>query len=82
MITSAFGAKHQIHWTAGMQLDDLDFEDDLELLSQTQQRMQEKAISVAATSAAVGLKIHKVKSRFSDTTQHATIESHLKICRM
>ncbi|VDP57356.1 unnamed protein product, partial [Schistosoma curassoni] len=46
-----------------MQLDDLDFADDLALLSQTQQQMQEKMTSVAAASAAVGLNIHKGKSR-------------------
>ncbi|VDP71150.1 unnamed protein product [Schistosoma mattheei] len=50
-------------WTARMQLDNLDFADDLALLSQTQQQMQEKTNSVAAASAAVGLKIHKGKSR-------------------
>ncbi|VDP21931.1 unnamed protein product [Schistosoma margrebowiei] len=46
-----------------MQLDDLDFTDDLTLLSQTQQQMQEKTTSVAAASVAVGLNIHKGKSR-------------------
>ncbi|VDP83692.1 unnamed protein product [Schistosoma mattheei] len=45
-----------------MQLDDLDFADDLALLSQTQQQMQKKTTSVAAASAAVGLNIHKGKS--------------------
>ncbi|VDP64905.1 unnamed protein product [Schistosoma curassoni] len=42
-----------------MQLDDLDFADDLYLLSHTQQQMQEKTTSVAA----VGLNIHKGKSK-------------------
>ncbi|VDP38488.1 unnamed protein product [Schistosoma margrebowiei] len=46
-----------------MQLDDLDFADDLALLFQTQQQMQEKTNSVAAASAAVGLNTHKGKSR-------------------
>ncbi|VDP32404.1 unnamed protein product [Schistosoma margrebowiei] len=46
-----------------MRLDDLDFADDLALLSQTQQQMQEKTTSVAAASAAVGLNIHKGKSK-------------------
>ncbi|VDP40204.1 unnamed protein product [Schistosoma margrebowiei] len=46
-----------------MQLDDLDFADDLALLYQTQQQMQEKTNSVAAASAAVGLNIHKGKSK-------------------
>ncbi|VDP43216.1 unnamed protein product [Schistosoma curassoni] len=36
---------------------------DLDLLLQTQQQMQEKTTSVAAVSAAVGLNIHKGKSR-------------------
>ncbi|VDP33429.1 unnamed protein product [Schistosoma curassoni] len=52
-----------IQWTARMQLDDLDFADDLALLSQSQQQMQEKTTSVTAVSAAVGLNIHKGKSR-------------------
>ncbi|VDP83696.1 unnamed protein product [Schistosoma mattheei] len=42
-----------------MQLDDLDFADDLALLSQTQQQMQEMTTSISANSAAVGLNIHK-----------------------
>ncbi|VDO93014.1 unnamed protein product [Schistosoma mattheei] len=46
-----------------MQLDDLDFVDDLALLSHTQQRMQEKTNSVAAVSAAVRLSIHKGKCK-------------------
>ncbi|VDO78430.1 unnamed protein product [Schistosoma mattheei] len=46
-----------------MQLDDLDFADDLALLSQTQQQMQEKTTSVAAASAAIGINIHKKKSK-------------------
>ncbi|VDP33082.1 unnamed protein product [Schistosoma margrebowiei] len=46
-----------------MQLDDLDFADDLALLSQTQQQMQKKTSRVAAVSAAIGLNIHKGKSR-------------------
>ncbi|VDO82845.1 unnamed protein product [Schistosoma mattheei] len=45
-----------------MQLDDLDFADDLALLSYIQQHMQKKT-SVAAASAAVGFNIHKRKSK-------------------
>ncbi|VDO69919.1 unnamed protein product [Schistosoma mattheei] len=67
-----------------MQLDNLDFADDLALLSHTQQQVQ-KTTSVVAASAALGLKIHEGKARFSDTTQHAPIQSQLtekirKIC--
>ncbi|VDO86388.1 unnamed protein product [Schistosoma margrebowiei] len=63
MKKSTSEGKHGIQWTSRMQLDDLDFADDLALLSQTQQQMQEKTTSVAAASAAVGLNIHKEKSK-------------------
>ncbi|VDO90328.1 unnamed protein product [Schistosoma margrebowiei] len=43
-----------------MELDNLDFADDLAHLSQTQQQMQEKTTSIAAAS---GLNIHKGKSK-------------------
>ncbi|VDP64309.1 unnamed protein product [Schistosoma curassoni] len=46
-----------------MQLDDLDFADDLAILSQTQQQMQEKMTSIASVSAAVDLNIRKGKSK-------------------
>ncbi|VDP43856.1 unnamed protein product [Schistosoma curassoni] len=59
MKSSTSEGKHGIQWTSRMQVDDLDFADDLALLSQTQQQMQEKTTSVAAASAAVGLNIHK-----------------------
>ncbi|VDO85913.1 unnamed protein product [Schistosoma margrebowiei] len=45
-----------------MQLDDLDFADNLALLSHTQQQMEERTTSVAAASAAVGFSIHKGES--------------------
>ncbi|VDP40623.1 unnamed protein product [Schistosoma mattheei] len=59
MKTSTSEGNHGIQWTSRMQLDDLDFADDLALLSQTQQQMQEKTTNVAA----VGLNIHKGKNR-------------------
>ncbi|VDP00682.1 unnamed protein product [Schistosoma mattheei] len=63
METSTSEGKRGIQWTSRMQLDDLDFADYPALLSQTQQQMQEKTTSVAAVSAAVGLNIHKGKSK-------------------
>ncbi|VDO59745.1 unnamed protein product [Schistosoma margrebowiei] len=63
MKTSTSEGKHGIQSTSRMQLDDLDFADVLALLSQTQQQMQEKTTSVAAASAAIGLNIHKGKSK-------------------
>ncbi|VDO75298.1 unnamed protein product [Schistosoma curassoni] len=56
MKTSTSEGKH------GMQLDDLDFADDLALLSQTQPQIQ-KTTNVASASAAVGLNIHRGKSK-------------------
>ncbi|VDP30692.1 unnamed protein product [Schistosoma margrebowiei] len=63
MKTSTFEGKRGIQWTSRMQLEDLDFADDLTLPSQSQQQMQEKTTNVIAASAAVGLNIHKGKSK-------------------
>ncbi|VDO98515.1 unnamed protein product [Schistosoma margrebowiei] len=46
-----------------MQLVDVDFADDLTVLSHTQQQMQEKTNSVEAASATVGVNINKGKSK-------------------
>ncbi|VDP65259.1 unnamed protein product [Schistosoma curassoni] len=59
MKTSTFEGKHGIQWVARIQLDDLDFADDLAPLSQSQQQMQKKTTSVAAA----GLNIHKGESK-------------------
>ncbi|VDP27249.1 unnamed protein product [Schistosoma curassoni] len=64
MMTSTSGMKHGIKWTARIQVDGLEFVDDLSLLSHTQQQMQEMTTSVAsASAAAVGLNIHKGNSK-------------------
>ncbi|CAH8469021.1 unnamed protein product [Schistosoma curassoni] len=63
MKTSTSEAKHGIQWTAQNQLEDLDFADDLALLSRTHEQMQMKTASVAAVSASVGLSIHKGKTK-------------------
>ncbi|VDP21208.1 unnamed protein product [Schistosoma margrebowiei] len=55
MKTSTSEGKHGIRWTAQNQLDDLDFADDLALLSHTHEQMQTKTASVTAISASVGL---------------------------
>ncbi|VDO60107.1 unnamed protein product [Schistosoma margrebowiei] len=57
MKTSTSEGKH------GIQLDDLDFADDLALLSRTHKHMQMKTASVAAVSTSVGLSIHKRKTK-------------------
>ncbi|VDO69824.1 unnamed protein product [Schistosoma margrebowiei] len=63
MKTSTSEGKHGIQWTARNQLDDLDFADDLALLSHTHEQMQTKTASVAAVSASVDLRIHKGKAK-------------------
>ncbi|VDP17039.1 unnamed protein product [Schistosoma margrebowiei] len=63
MKTSTSEGKHGIQWTARNQLDDLDFADDLALLSHTHEQMQMKTDSEAAVSASVGLSIHKGKTK-------------------
>ncbi|VDO53838.1 unnamed protein product [Schistosoma margrebowiei] len=65
MKTSTSEGKHGIQWTSRMPLDNLDFSDDLALISQWQQQMQEKTTS----EASVGLNIHKGKSK---VLQHNT----------
>ncbi|VDO71932.1 unnamed protein product [Schistosoma margrebowiei] len=63
MRTSTSEGKHGIQWTAQNQLDDLDFADDLALLSHTHEQMQTEAAGVATVSASVGLSIHKGKTK-------------------
>ena len=63
MKNSTSDGKYGIQWTAQNQLDDLDFADDLALLSHTHEQMQMKTANVAAASASIGLHIHKGKSK-------------------
>ncbi|VDO93677.1 unnamed protein product [Schistosoma margrebowiei] len=63
MKTSTSEGKRGIQWRAQNQLDDLDFADDLALLSHTHQQMHIKTASVAAVSASVGLNIHMEKTK-------------------
>ena len=52
-------ARNGIQWTPWLQLDDLDFADDLALLSHTQRQMQEKTNNVKDLSAQIGLHINR-----------------------
>ncbi|VDP62523.1 unnamed protein product [Schistosoma mattheei] len=63
MKTSTSEGKYGIQWTDQNQLDDLDFADDLALLSHTHEQMQIKTATVAVVSASVGLSIHKGKTK-------------------
>ncbi|VDO71827.1 unnamed protein product [Schistosoma margrebowiei] len=62
MKTSTSEENHGTQQTARMNMDDVDFPDDLVLISHTQQQLQEKTTSVAAASTVLGLNIHKEKS--------------------
>ncbi|VDP66160.1 unnamed protein product [Schistosoma mattheei] len=63
MKTSTSEERYGIQWTAQNQLDDLDFADDLALLSHTHEQMQMMTGSVAAVSASAGFNIHKWKTK-------------------
>lgn len=72
MKTSTSERRNGIQWTLWRQLEDLDFADDLALLSHSQQQMQEKTSVVAATSSQVGLNIHKDKTKILKTNSTST----------
>ena len=55
--------RNGIQWTFWSQLDDLDFVDDLALLSHNHHQMQDKTTSMMDISAQVGLSIHKHKTK-------------------
>jgi hypothetical protein len=55
-----------------MLLRDLEFADDLALLSHTQQQMQEKTNLVAATSTQLGLIIHKGRTKILEANSTST----------
>ncbi|CAH2326140.1 Hypothetical predicted protein [Pelobates cultripes] len=63
MKTFTSKCRNGIQWTLWSQLDDLNFADDLALLSHSQQQMQEKISVLAAALAQVGLIIHKEKTK-------------------
>ena len=63
MKTCNSGRRNGIQWTLWNQLDDLDFADDLALLSHSHQQMQEKSSLLLNVSAQVGLNIHRGKTK-------------------
>ncbi|VDP35612.1 unnamed protein product [Schistosoma curassoni] len=63
MRTSTSEGKHGIQWIAQNRSEDLDFSDNLALLSHTHEQIQMKTTGVAAASAKAGLYIHKGKTK-------------------
>ncbi|VDO57704.1 unnamed protein product [Schistosoma margrebowiei] len=71
MKTSTSEGKHGIRWTVQNQLDDLNFSNEVDLLSPTHQQMQMKRTSVAASTYT------SVKSKSSNATRRISTQSHL-----
>ena len=63
MRTTTEGNKNGTQWTPWTQLEDLDFADNLALLSHNHDQMQGKTTRLAATSAKTCLKINRGKSK-------------------
>ena len=57
------GRRNGIQWTLWNQLEDLDFADDLALLSHSHQQMQDKTSRLESASSQVGLNIHPRKTQ-------------------
>ena len=60
--TTTTGRNSRIQWTLWMQLDDLDFPDDLALLSHSHSQMQDKTTHLETVSAGTGLMINRKKT--------------------
>ena len=75
MKTTTTGRNNGIQWTLWTQLDDLDFADDLALLSHNHSQMQDKTTLLKTTSAGIGLKINRKKTELMkmNTTANAPI---------
>ena len=63
MKTETKGKRNGIQWKILTQLDDLDFADDLALMSHSHWQMQDKTTDLARISAQVGMKINKKKTK-------------------
>ena len=63
MKTTTADRNNGIQWTLWSQLDDLDFADDLALLSHNHNQMQDKTNHLSTTSAGTGLMISKKKTQ-------------------
>ena len=57
------GNRNGIQWTLWTQLEDLDFADDLALLSHSHAQMQAKTTTLNKLSESIGLRIHPAKSK-------------------
>ena len=58
-----------VQWSLTEQLEDLDFADDIALLSHSHQQMREKSQLLETTAAGLGLKINGAKTKIMRTTK-------------
>ena len=77
MKTATKEKRNGIQWTMLTQLDDLDFADDLALLSHSHRQIQDKTTELALISERVGLKINKRKTKILRT--NATCETPIML---
>ena len=75
MKTTTTGRNNRTQWTLWTQLDNLDFADDLALLSHNHSQMQDKTTLLETTSAGTGFKIYRKKTELMkmNTTANAPI---------
>ena len=75
MKTTTTGRNNGIQWTLWTQLNDLDFADDLALLSHNHSQMQDKTTLLETTSVGTGLKINRKKTELMkmNTTANAPV---------
>ena len=74
MKTTTTGRNNGIQWTLWTQLDDLDFADDLALLSHNHSQMQDKTTLLETTSAGTGLKINRKKTELMKMNTTANVQ--------
>ena len=76
ILTRSTGDNTGIQWTLNSQLDDLDYADDLALLSHTRAQMQTKTDKLCENSAMVGLQVNIAKTKVmkSNTTSTEPIQ--------
>ena len=63
MRESTAGRRTGVQWTLWRLLEDLDFADDIALLSHTCDQMQQKTTELENTARSIGLRIHPGKSK-------------------
>ena len=63
MKNTTSGQRNGIQWTMIEQLDDLDFADDLALLSHNHSQMQNKTSTLETVAASIGLRINREKTK-------------------